>query len=426
MRPPVSTWPVRISIFLWTLGTAVSQQTWKVQCNGGPGVNFTDLPQAVAAASPGDTILVYGTLTTCPGVSYYTAPIINKPLHIVGLNTFGAPGNSTPTFAILNGVIRVQNIPAGQQVTISNILVTRTFPVAPAGIEITNCQGAVVVEDLYYDSLGIAGTVMRVNQSTNVVFRGCQLAMGGNALEVTDSNVLLTTTFISHFPPWPGQNAYTQTTEGLNLVRSTATLVGSDVRGCSLMNPALSAMSARRAVLLDNSTLRIGHASIVVGGVTGSSPTQYLASYGIAPPPSVSAVHRDPHSTMAALPVPSIVISTIIPAAYHSWVVAGENYGVTVGGHNDGFALLLLGDLNPLPTPTPFGPIAIDPMTATFVDLVTTPAPGGFHQWTFHCPTSAPNGYAFAFQALTLSPSGTIGFSEPSPLTVGWQHGRIP
>jgi hypothetical protein len=65
-------------------GFLCSQQTWKVSCNGGPGVHFTDLPPAVAAASPGDEILVYYGPNTCPGGTYFNAPVIDKPLRISG------------------------------------------------------------------------------------------------------------------------------------------------------------------------------------------------------------------------------------------------------------------------------------------------------------------------------------------------------
>ena len=42
-------------------GTAVAQRTvWIVDRAGGPGVHFTDIPPAVAAARPGDRIEVRG------------------------------------------------------------------------------------------------------------------------------------------------------------------------------------------------------------------------------------------------------------------------------------------------------------------------------------------------------------------------------
>jgi hypothetical protein len=48
---------------LLAVSVALGQQTWKVNCQGGPGIDFTDLPQAVAAAAPGDTIWVFTTST---------------------------------------------------------------------------------------------------------------------------------------------------------------------------------------------------------------------------------------------------------------------------------------------------------------------------------------------------------------------------
>ena len=82
-----------------------AQQTWKVQCNGGPGVHFIDLPQAVAAASAGDTILVYHN-TACPPNNTYTAPVIDKALRIVGFDTGAIPGSSSPSLCSLRGVVK--------------------------------------------------------------------------------------------------------------------------------------------------------------------------------------------------------------------------------------------------------------------------------------------------------------------------------
>jgi len=117
---------------------------------------------------------------------------------------------------------------------------------------------------------------------------------------------------------------------------------------------------------------------------------------------------------------------TDIHAAYHSWMIAGEPYRVSVAGPSNGFALLLLGDWMPTPITTPFGPLAVDPVWAWFVAVAFLPAPYGYVEWTFACPSTAPNAHAFAFQALTLSPTGQLGLSAPSPLTVGWRHGGIP
>ena len=53
--------------------------TWIVDINNGPGTNFTDLPQAIAAAAPGDMLIVRG--------GNYTAFTLDK-----GLTILGTPG----------------------------------------------------------------------------------------------------------------------------------------------------------------------------------------------------------------------------------------------------------------------------------------------------------------------------------------------
>jgi hypothetical protein len=91
-----------------------------------------------------------------------------------------------------------------------------------------------------------------------------------------------------------------------------------------------------------------------------------------------------------------------------------------------GFALLVLGDYVPW-TQSPWGnSLAIDPTTAFLVGLVPLNSFNGNYQWTLSCPSTALNGHAFALQSLTLSPQGQIDLTIPSPLTVGWETGRIP
>jgi hypothetical protein len=70
-----------------------AQQTWKVNCSGDYGAHFTDLPAAVAAAAPGDSIQIYGVFGGPCGVNY-TAVTIDKPLHIVGFQVGQQPGTN--------------------------------------------------------------------------------------------------------------------------------------------------------------------------------------------------------------------------------------------------------------------------------------------------------------------------------------------
>jgi len=144
----------------------VSQRTWIVECSGGPHADFTDLPQAVAAARAGDTILLvtdslFLSQSQCPGYAGYTAPVIDKPITIIGV---GHPLSGVwNAFGGARGVFQISNIPAGTQVVLSHLSIN-----VPAGllnpqigIIATNCAGDIIVEDttIYGPNFGGAAIV---------------------------------------------------------------------------------------------------------------------------------------------------------------------------------------------------------------------------------------------------------------------------
>src|SRR5690606_37569042 len=114
----------------------------------------------------------------------------------------------------------------------------------------------------------------------------------------------------------------------------------------------------------------------------------------------------------------------LLPATFHSWVVANQPYTVTVAGPLGGWAVLAFGELIQ-PTPTPLGLLSIDPLTAQFTSIVNLPA-NGTYDWNLFCPSGVPSGVGYAFQCLTLSPGGKLGLTLPSPFTVKWQVGVAP
>ena len=59
-----------------SIGVA-SANTWYVDTNGGPGINFTEIQEAVDVASNGDTIYVYAG-------EYCENVVINKGLKLIG------------------------------------------------------------------------------------------------------------------------------------------------------------------------------------------------------------------------------------------------------------------------------------------------------------------------------------------------------
>ncbi|MFK7741122.1 MAG: hypothetical protein AB8H80_12450 [Planctomycetota bacterium] len=151
-----------------------AQQTWRVQCGGGPGVDFTDLPPAVAAAAPGDTILVLRSGVTGPCNPGYTGPLIDKPLRIIGFDLAFQPGNPSPSGAPLVGLVRIQNIAANEQVVLSHLSIGAVLGAGytSAGFEVSDCAGSVVFEDVSFVTLGEAGYQVRFTRCNDVVLHG--------------------------------------------------------------------------------------------------------------------------------------------------------------------------------------------------------------------------------------------------------------
>ena len=414
---------VLVAVVLIESGAAC-QQTWKVNCSGALGAHFTDIPAAVAAASPGDTILVYTvTGSACPG-GYYTAPTVDKPLRIVGLNVGGQPGNNTPARIGVDGVLQVVGCPIGQQVVIANMAMAHVSATSPSLISVTDCDGSVVLENIYFGNYGLPGQLIEVMRSDHVVIRGSTFVIAGDPIRITDSNVLLTNCLVYDTAPFPWFGlGYTMTTESLRLVRSTVTLSGSIVFGASNWGGALV---ERSAATLDNSTLRIGASCTFRGGripnTTGTSPLNYMYGYQFTTP-APSLVQVDPRVPPFSFLQGPVV--TPIHETFHDWVVADEWYNVRVLGPQGGFALLTIGNMA-FPGPSPWGELGIDLATVCPIDLVALPQPDGFYQWNFFCPSLVPVDFAFAFQTATIAPSGAIGLTTTSPVVPAWDKTRVP
>jgi hypothetical protein len=407
--------------------SVLAQQVWKVHCMGGPGVHFTDLPPAVAAASPGDTILVYATQTsTC---STYTAPTITKPLSILGFVTGGPTGNNNPTQVQLLGHLNITGMAAGEQVLISNFFIVHaatSFPPWNVGspITATDCDGSIVFEDVDYYNQGNINQVIRFERCDHVVLRGCRFGLGGAPISFIDTTALLTTTEVFvQAPNFPGP--YTVSTEALHLLRSHVTLCGSFVEGPK----PYGSIPHRNGALLTESTLRIGASTVLRGGVLPGmlppySTTSYSAAW-ISSGPVPSVVERDPRAPAYShfLPLPTL---TPIDETFHDWIVANEWFQVRTYGPPGSTAMLFVGEmLFPTPLP-PYGVLGVDPATALLFDTVSLTAPNGMHSWAFFCPPQIPVGFAFAFQTVNITPSGQISLTQPSPLTVAWNKSALP
>jgi hypothetical protein len=134
---------------------AAAQTTWIVDDSGGPGVNFTSLPAAVAAAASGDTLLVAAG-------TYEAFHVANKALTIVGAGAQLAVATSTtfitlpvPSGSLGSSLVYIATPPAGMTFRMSGVAI------GAAGTGLTlvggGTSGNVVLSDLRCGSGGNVG-----------------------------------------------------------------------------------------------------------------------------------------------------------------------------------------------------------------------------------------------------------------------------
>ena len=350
---------------------------------------------------------------------------MDKPLRIVGFTVGGQPGNNTPGGIGMVGSLQITGIASGQQVILTNVSIAHSSA-APSPISVADCEGSVVLDNIFFGNVGMPGQVLQIERCDHVVVRGSSFVLGGAPLHVIDSNVMFANTVVYTDAPFPWFGlGYTSTTETLRLVRSTVTLSGSIVYGSPNYGGALI---QRSAATLDDSTLRIGASCTIRGGripnTTGASPTNFVPAYQFTTP-APSVVEVDARVAPFSYVPSQAPVVTPIHETFHDWVVADEWFNVRVLGPQGGFALLTMGSMA-FPTPSPLGDLGIDMATMYPIELVPLPQADGFHQWNFFCPSSAPVDFAFALQAAMLSPTGVLSASTPSPLVPAWDKTRIP
>lgn len=400
-----------------------AQRTWRVHCGGGTSADFPDLPPAVAAAAPGDTIWLILDSQSCS--VQYTGAVIDKPLTIVGMTPFGVPGVRTALFANIAGALEVANITIGQRVVLSNLRVlpkfTGVLPVPPHGIHVTDCAGEILFEGVYYHGYGLQSSVMRIERCANVTLRGCDLSLSGEALTLEDSTATLTNTVVRWVGPHPQQQfRYTQTSPALWLQRSHATVIASTLDGAS--DGGMTNYWAMPGALVESGDLDIGPYSLLRGGNIFNTRWTGIQVNS----PSIVRIDSRALVVNGLGGIPPLVHADL-DSTFHDYLIGGEIYHVSVAGPRGGWGLMTVGSATLQPVPLPgVGLLAIEPATLSVIGLQPLAAQDGWSEWTSRVPANVPTGHVFAFQCATLAPNGTIALALPSPFTVAWPNGWIP
>jgi hypothetical protein len=146
------------------LGATASADTWYVDDDGGPGVDFTSIGEAIVAAAPGDLILVQAGL--------YPSFFLDKALTLLG-----QPGPSGPAVKV-TGNTWVSGIQVGGVALIADMDLGWT--------NASQCAGTVVFVGV--EALGIgcgSAADVRVHQSLTEQ----QLSAGSARVQVTQSGL---------------------------------------------------------------------------------------------------------------------------------------------------------------------------------------------------------------------------------------------
>lgn len=405
-----------------------AQQTWKVSCHGGPGIHFTDVQAAVDAAAEGDTVMVILT-SPCPGASPFpTIPTINKAVNLLGVRQLASlpPAGTPPILAEFEGVLTIRDVPAGKRVLVSCVNpapIGAVFGqpwIGMSGLRVLNCAGTVIIDSFWVGNAGYPNQVLEIVNSADVTLNYATITFGPTPLRIVNSTVRMSWSLMHCYLPPAQFGGYAQTQHAIDLENSTLTLTGSSIRGAD----AMSGQPPRAGVVHHNSVLNLGPGTTLRGGFTvgGNGKAWWPRIYGV----SQSVVRIDPRVSIAGQVSPAAV-PTSMPATYTHPAVANQDFGIVIAGPVDGFALLLLSDLAPSWTSTPFGGSLLDPHSVTAVDIHHLPASSqGFASKYYFVPPYAQNAYPYVVQSLTLSPTGQLGFTAPMPFLVGWEHGRIP
>lgn len=358
-----------------------AQTTWLVNASGGPGVQFTDLAAAVAAAADGDTIVCQqptfgeslGGFTTNKGLTIVGdangVPLTTNvaPVQVVGLpagRTFRMAGFQ----AVLDGQLRIVLQNCAGRVELDNLQAREPdamFPTTP-GLDIANCASVVVrdVCDFGVPAVRVAGS--------QVLLSGCWLGItrigvgGGPCLWATNATVEIVQPMFR---------------------------TGGIQQAPGVWFPAIDAT---------NSVLRLaGDASAMV---SGGPPLSTLGGSAIVA--SGGSVVLDPAvGLLAGLGQPLLagtapVVVQPVPASWLPNVASpGQAATIRTTAASGAAVFVALGLPGPL-TSTVFGTVGLDlAAPPVFFPLAVVPAAGVVNQ-PLPVPAGLPRGQTFTTQAV--------------------------
>ncbi len=347
---------------IWSLailaGLASAQQVLVVDAAGGAGSQFRTIPPAIAAAAPGDTVLVRAGL-------YSEALVIDKGIRLVGEDA-QLIGILTP-----DGSVLVRNLPAGETFAMRGFRAAQVGFTGPM-IHVRDCRGSVSLRDLRQGGLMQFAVTIRNSAQVHVAEVTLRLAQSTASTAVFEQVVCDAAAFA-----------------GLWITGGQVDCMRCTLRG------SLSAFGGP-AVQLDSGRVRLTQ-STATGTPAGLTPSPAINSLG-------GEIHLDPTTVVqasnGALPIagPATVIRRELTS------LSARTDGTTLTADLQGAMGAFFAIIASAPSPTlatPFGDQWLDPTVQVIVDVGRL-AQGRQHRWSLPHPPITP-GLTITMQAVTLS-----------------------
>ncbi|GAB4139901.1 MAG: hypothetical protein Fur0037_06270 [Planctomycetota bacterium] len=408
---------------------ALAQRTWVVDMRGGTGVDFLDLPPAVAAAAPGDTILLIDGLTTPPNYVYH-ATVIDKPLRILGVSEWGAPAQ--PLGPTVRGRFEIRNIAQGSEVLLANLNLTQeiwTIPpgvIPPHGLVGLNCAGRVHLQYVGYNGGYPYNGEFRFENCSDVWMDWCWIVQPGPSIVFRNSNVSIYESQFVPYPyvgfivcPFPTLPCTDWTSSTIVVDNSTVRFVDSIVHGADEMQSnSHGTQVARLAVEILSGTVTVGPSTRLYGGIVNSSPSYPLQAIGSS---AAGTAILDWRSYTTGV-YQTTVIHRATDAVLTQKLEQNQPFELMVTGTPTGFALVVMGFPMAQPISLSMGELLLDPSAWTVMALTTIGNNGFSPSLPFAVPAGAPMDMIFGFQAATLGAS--LGLTTPTLVSIVWEGGR--
>ena len=416
-------------------------------CPLGSGATYVDIADAIAAALPGDTVLV------AAGDYDDTTPlVIDKPLTLLGA------GSSLTSFRAQGAVaaplpLKIVGLQAGQEVRVAGLSLSSQLigGYGALSVVVQDCDGPVVLADLVRGgptpTLASPGMV-QVHGSAQVLIDGCSFDPGDSSGMTTPGLLVVNSKLYVNNSTVTGGDAIS----GLNPFNGAPALLasGSEVRvsrsqlrggnGTNSSSFAFfpAATSGGNAISATDSLVfvRGGAGNLLLGGTGGyllnggaplvgaggvaieldasslistTSDANYLAGLsgtGALPPVWIKGTGG---WFQAPRPLATVELATAL-------VAPGSTAQLNLGGEVGSTFFTYFGkaQVPPVSVPGVFGEILLSPSAA--LPMATVSA-GALSEATLMAPVqnvASLVGKTFLIQTIALEPSGEVSFSAPA------------